>query len=65
MMSLRKKIEQRRAQGLGLRQLGSEEELEDPITQQDFLDACKKIQSSVGKDDLKKYQDWMAEFGSA
>mmetsp|Transcript_22450 Transcript_22450/g.39721 ORF Transcript_22450/g.39721 Transcript_22450/m.39721 type:complete len:554 (-) Transcript_22450:6-1667(-) len=65
MMSLRKKIEQRRAQGLGLRQIGSEEEFEEPITQSDFLEACKKIQSSVGKEDLKKYDEWMKEFGSA
>ena len=30
----------------------------------DFVAAKSKIQSSVGASDLKKYQDWMAEFGS-
>jgi len=65
MMSLRKKVQQRRAQGLALREMGNQDEDEDPITQQDFLEACKKISSSVGKEDLKKYEDWMKEFGSA
>ncbi|GAB5357308.1 hypothetical protein AAMO2058_000363400 [Amorphochlora amoebiformis] len=66
MMSLRRKMEERRRQGLSIRELRQQSEaLEEPITQDDFLEACKNVQSSVAKEDLKKYQDWMNEFGSA
>jgi katanin p60 ATPase-containing subunit A1 len=41
------------------------EELEVPATKADFESAISKIQSSVGADDIKKYEDWMKEFGSA
>jgi SpoVK/Ycf46/Vps4 family AAA+-type ATPase len=41
------------------------EELEVPATKEDFETAISKIQSSVGAEDIKKYEDWMKEFGSA
>ncbi|KAI8913426.1 P-loop containing nucleoside triphosphate hydrolase protein [Gorgonomyces haynaldii] len=61
MMSMRKRI-----RGLTpdqIKQL-SKEELEVPATMEDFELARSKIQSSVSKEDLKKYDDWMREFGS-
>ncbi|KAJ3283920.1 Katanin p60 ATPase-containing subunit A1 [Borealophlyctis nickersoniae] len=61
MMSMRKRI-----RGLTPEQIKSlpKEELEIPATGQDFDEAIKKIQSSVSQADLKKYKDWMDEFGS-
>ena len=40
------------------------EELLLPTSMNDFNQAIKKVSKSVSKDDLKKYEDWMAEFGS-
>lgn len=40
------------------------EDLEIPATLSDFESAIKKIQSSVSQSDLKRYKDWMDEFGS-
>ena len=31
----------------------------------DFLEALGKVSSSVGAQDLQKFEDWMKEFGSA
>ena len=41
------------------------DELESPCTQADFEYALSKISSSVSQADLKRYEDWMAEFGSS
>jgi katanin p60 ATPase-containing subunit A1 len=56
----------RRIRGLTPEEIRSipKEELELPCTRSDFVEAIKKIQSSVSKDDLKRYEDWMKEFGS-
>jgi katanin p60 ATPase-containing subunit A1 len=35
-----------------------------PTKMDDFLVAIKKIKGSVSKDDLKKYEEWMQDFGS-
>lgn len=61
MMSMRKRIK-----GLTPEQIKnlSKEELEVPLTKDDFDTALLKIQSSVSKSDLKRYEDWMNEFGS-
>ncbi|KAI9344882.1 P-loop containing nucleoside triphosphate hydrolase protein [Obelidium mucronatum] len=61
MMSMRKRI-----RGLTADQIKSvpKEELEAPASSDDFITAIKKIQSSVSQADLKRYQDWMDEFGS-
>lgn len=40
------------------------DEVDSPITKADFDEAIKRVQSSVGKQDLEKYQKWMAEYGS-
>jgi katanin p60 ATPase-containing subunit A1 len=39
--------------------------LNAPITQQDFDATLQKTKSSVGTNDLKKFEAWMLEFGSA
>ncbi|KAJ3381992.1 Katanin p60 ATPase-containing subunit A1 [Entophlyctis sp. JEL0112] len=61
MMSMRKRI-----RGLTADQIKSipKEELEAPASKEDFDTALTKIQSSVSQADLKRYQDWMDEFGS-
>ncbi|XP_060579567.1 katanin p60 ATPase-containing subunit A1-like [Ruditapes philippinarum] len=40
------------------------EELNMPTSMEDFLEAKKKVNKSVSQDDLKKYEEWMKEFGS-
>lgn len=35
-----------------------------PLTREDCMTALKRVSKSVSKDDLKKYEDWMNEFGS-
>jgi katanin p60 ATPase-containing subunit A1 len=61
MMSMRRRI-----RGLTPEEIRAipKDELELPCTRNDFVEAIKKIQSSVSKDDLKRYEDWMKEFGS-
>lgn len=39
-------------------------DLDIPTRQSDFEAAIAKISSSVSKDDLKRYEEWMAEYGS-
>ena len=41
------------------------EEMDSPITNEDFLEAMKRVSSSVGKNDLTKFDQWFEEFGSA
>jgi hypothetical protein len=41
------------------------ESASSPISQADFLDALRKVNPSVGKADLDRFQLWMNEFGSA
>ena len=41
------------------------EEMEQPITHADFMEALQRVQSSVGKNDLDRYDKWMQEFGSS
>ncbi|MXQ84796.1 hypothetical protein E5288_WYG016814 [Bos mutus] len=43
----------------------SKEELQMPVTREDFELALKKIAKSVSAADLEKYEKWMVEFGSA
>ena len=39
-------------------------ELIAPITMQDFMDSLKNISKSVGKEDLKEYDNWTKDFSS-
>jgi hypothetical protein len=34
-------------------------------SQKDFMDSLRKVNPSVGKADLERFQVWMNEFGSA
>ncbi|KAJ3108240.1 Katanin p60 ATPase-containing subunit A1 [Phlyctochytrium planicorne] len=60
MMSMRRRI-----RGLTPDQIKNipKEELEIPASKDDFVVAIGRIQSSVGQADLKRYKEWMDEFG--
>jgi len=62
MMSLRKKI-------VGLKpeqiRLLAKDEVDLPVTLNDFLEAIAKCNKSVSKQDLTRYTKWMDEFGSS
>lgn len=61
MMSMRRAISGLSAEDIkGLKK----DEIESPITLEDFNDARKKIQPSVSEADIRKYEKWMLEFGS-
>ncbi|XP_066258851.1 katanin p60 ATPase-containing subunit A-like 1 [Euwallacea similis] len=62
MMSMRKKISGLRPDQI--KQL-PKEELDLPVTMQDFEDSIVKNNKSVSKEDLDKYVKWMKEFGSS
>jgi katanin p60 ATPase-containing subunit A1 len=61
MMGMRRKIE-----GLSIEQIQAmaKEELNLPAKMEDFLQVLKRVSPSVSKNDLEKYEQWMAEFGS-
>ncbi|TRY66037.1 hypothetical protein DNTS_025759 [Danionella cerebrum] len=61
MMAMRRRI-----QGLSPEQIRalSKDELQMPVTMEDFEIALKKISKSVSAADLEKYESWMSEFGS-
>ena len=56
----------RRIKGLTPDQIKAipKDELNVPTSMEDFIEAQKKVNKSVSKDDLKKYVEWMNEFGS-
>ena len=62
MMSMRRKIA-----GLKPSEIRNldRDELDLPVTKQDFLDAVAKCNKSVSREDLDKYEKWMVEFGSS
>ena len=62
MMSMRRKIA-----GLKPSEIRNldKDELDLPVTKQDFLDAVAKCNKSVSREDLDKYEKWMGEFGSS
>jgi SpoVK/Ycf46/Vps4 family AAA+-type ATPase len=62
LMSMRRKIAGLRSEQI--RQL-PKEELDLPITAQDFKEALAKCKKSVSKEDLDKYEKWMLEYGFA
>uniref|UniRef100_A0A8C9Y309 Katanin p60 subunit A-like 1 n=1 Tax=Sander lucioperca TaxID=283035 RepID=A0A8C9Y309_SANLU len=61
MMAMRRRI-----QGLSPEEIRalSKDELQMPVTMEDFTLTLKKISKSVSSADLEKYVAWMAEFGS-
>lgn len=61
MMSMRRKIAGLKPEQI--KQL-AKEELDLPVSMQDFTEAIAKCNKSVSKEDLDKYEKWMNEFGS-
>ncbi|KAG9508974.1 Katanin p60 ATPase-containing subunit A-like 1, partial [Fragariocoptes setiger] len=61
MMSMRRRIA-----GLTPEQIRSlsKDELEMPVSPNDFEEAIRKVNKSVSAEDLGRYQKWMGEFGS-
>ncbi|RNA44814.1 katanin p60 ATPase-containing subunit A-like 1 isoform X1 [Brachionus plicatilis] len=61
MMGLRRKID-----GLSVEEIRTlpNDELNVPIRMKDFVDVLQKINPSVSKSDLSKYESWIKEFGS-
>ncbi|XP_023683475.2 katanin p60 ATPase-containing subunit A-like 1 [Paramormyrops kingsleyae] len=61
MMAMRRRI-----QGLTPEEIRalSKDELQMPVTMEDFELTLRKISKSVSAADLEKYESWMAEFGS-
>ncbi|KAI9563319.1 hypothetical protein GHT06_010777 [Daphnia sinensis] len=62
MMSMRRRIAGLRPDQI--RQL-AKEELDLPVTMEDFMAAVEKCNKSVSADDLERYERWMREFGSS
>jgi katanin p60 ATPase-containing subunit A1 len=62
MMSMRRMIKGKTPSEI--RQL-SKDDMDNPITMDDFKEAVSRVSSSVGKTDLSKFDQWMEEFGSA
>lgn len=62
MMSMRRKIAGLKPEQI--RQLATEE-VDLPVSTQDFTEAIAKCNKSVSKQDLEKYEKWMREFGSS
>eukprot|EP00741_Cyanophora_paradoxa_P008121 tig00001229_g7858.t1 len=62
MMAMRRRID-----GLSREEIKNlkKEEMEAPITMNDFMEARKKVCSSVNAELIAKYEKWMAEFGSS
>jgi len=61
-MSMRRKIAGKNQTRFG--QL-AKEEVDLPVSFQDFNEAIAKCNKSVSSDDLAKYEKWMNEFGSS
>lgn len=62
MMSMRRMIAGKSADEI---KRMKKEDMDSPITQDDFQQALQRVQSSVGKHDIEKYEKWMQEFGSS
>ncbi|XP_038048023.1 katanin p60 ATPase-containing subunit A1-like isoform X1 [Patiria miniata] len=61
MMAMRRRIQGLRPEEI---RMIPKEELNLPTSKEDFNEAIKKVNKTVGKDDLVKYEKWMNEFGS-
>ena len=62
LMPLRKKIAQGNVDILRIREV--QNEINIPLTMDDFLEAIRNVSKSVSQAQLDEYQQWMAEFGS-
>lgn len=61
MMSMRRKITGRSP--AEIKQI-RREEVDLPLTEQDFHDAMQRTRKSVSAGDIAKFEKWMEEFGS-
>jgi katanin p60 ATPase-containing subunit A1 len=61
MMAMRRRIS-----GLNPEQIRNlpKEELDLPVNMEDFAMTLKKVSKSVSESDIKKYLEWMEEFGA-
>ena len=59
-------VMRRRIQGLTPEEIRNlpKEELDMPVNMQDFEMALAKVSKSVSDADIKKYEEWMKEFGA-
>lgn len=59
-------VMRRRIQGLTPEEIRNlpKEELDMPVSMQDFEAALAKVSKSVSDADIKKYEEWMKEFGA-
>lgn len=62
MMSMRRAIAGKSAEEIKAMR---RDEIDMPISKDDFVEALNRVQSSVGKQDLEKYEKWMNEFGAS
>lgn len=70
MMSVRRIMEAARKEGLTkeamqARLKSQNAQLHTAVSRQDFLTALSKVNRSVSDNDLSRFTEWMAEFGSA
>jgi len=66
MMELRNRMKKAREEGIPPLEMKKmkDEVLAVPIRHSDFVTALQNVQKSVGKTDMKRYEQWMAEFGA-
>lgn len=72
MMPIRKLMMDARKKGVSLEEMkkllqqgdGADKIAAQPVRQADFQEALAKVSSSVGGADLKRYEEWMAQFGA-
>jgi len=64
MMGLRRRVREARTRGVSPLEVGVAGIEEEPVTQQDFLEAVSNVQKSVGNEDIQKFVAWTKEFGS-
>jgi len=57
----------RRIAGLSAEEIASlnKEEMDCPLVKSDFEETLNRVQPSVGKEEIAKYEQWMKEFGSS
>jgi katanin p60 ATPase-containing subunit A1 len=70
MMSVRRIMEAARKQGLQREEMQKllmehKDQLQSAVNMQDFVLALSKVNKSVSDTDLKRYEEWFKEFGSA
>ena len=66
MMPLRRKMAELRKMGLGIEHLEkNKDEVHAALGMSDFRGALSNVQKSVSSEDLERYAQWMATYGSS